>query len=370
MELDIRRESLSHLMYLTNTIVERRNTMPILANVKLSARDNTLHVSATDLEVSLIGQIEAEIKDEGEITVSAKFLHDIVKELPGDSVSLKTSKGERLEIRSGQSHFKVNGISSDEFPSIMGVNLLDPVTVEAKTLYQMLDKTAYAVSLDETRYNINGVYVEAVEAEQDAVRFVATDGHRLAMIETPSESLSIDKGVIIPRKGIQELKKVIENNEGVAKVAIHDGFFTVQCDNTTLGIRLIDGEFPDYKKVLPSEELTKITVDRSEFLSTVKRVSLITTDKQRSIRFALQGGKLSISSSSPEYGEAVETIDVNQEGSDVEIGFSARYIIDILSAMSTSEQIGISLSGDSGPGLFTANDDESYRCVVMPLRFE
>lgn len=369
MFLELGKDNLSHLLYLTNTIVERRNTMPILANVKLTADDAGLHVAATDLEVSLVGQTDANVSTPGTITVSAKFLYDIVKELPGDSVTLKSSSGERLEIESGQSHFKINGISSDEFPSLMGITIDDCVSVEAEKLFEMLDKTMYAVSMDETRYNINGVFAESME-DGSMLRFVATDGHRLAMIDRPSDGLALESGVIIPRKGIQELKKVLENNEGAAKVSVKDGFFTVQSGQITLGVRLIDGEFPDYRQVLPKETATVVTLDRNELLSTVKRVSLVTTDKSRSVRFKFESGTLTILSSSPEYGEASESISVEQDGEDVFIGFSARYVIDLLSAMSNCEKVTLKLSGDLGPGLFEGDNAQNYSCIVMPMRFD
>ncbi len=374
MQLVVKKESLSQLLYLTNTIVERRNTMPILANVKLTADDKSLHVTATDLEVSLVGSTAAEVTTPGTITVSAKFLYDIVRELPTDTVQLKSSKAERLEVEAGKSHFKVNGISSDEFPTVMGINLTQPVSVEAQKLFEMLDKTAYAVSLDETRYNINGVYAEVVDRAggdkgKKAIRFVATDGHRLALIDRPAEGLNLEK-VIIPRKGINELKKVLENNEGAALVSTANGFFTVQSNGVTIGIRLIDGEFPDYRQVLPKEKKTEVRVGRSEFLSTVKRVSLVTTDKSRSIKFRLSDKTLTVSSSSPEYGEAIESIPVDQDGEDVTIGFSARYVLDAVAAMGSAETVIIRLNGELGPGVFLGDSDEEYQCVIMPMRFD
>jgi len=347
--------------------------MPILANVKLTAENKSLQVTATDLEVSLIGSTEAEVITPGSITVSAKFLYDIVREMPIDTVTLKASKGERLEIEGGKSHFKINGISSDEFPTVMGVNLNNPVAVEALTLYEMLDRTAYAVSVDETRYNINGVYAEVVEREGNKgkknLRFVATDGHRLALIDREADGLKLEK-VIIPRKGLMELKKVLENNEGSALVSSANGFFTVQSGDVTIGIRLIDGEFPDYRQVVPKETKSTVLVDRSEFHATLKRVSLVTTDKSRSIRFKLAEGTLMISSSSPEFGEAVESISVKQDGEDVTIGFSARYLIDALSAMGSAETTIIKLNGELGPGVFMGDNDEGYQCIIMPMRFD
>jgi DNA polymerase-3 subunit beta len=177
-------------------------------------------------------------------------------------------------------------------------------------------------------------------------------------------------GVIIPRKGIQELKKVLEDNEGAAQVQVNEGFFTVQSGVVTLGVRLVDGQFPDYRQVIPADNQTRIEASKPELLAAVKRVSLVTTDKSRAIKFKLFDGTLTVSSSSPEYGEATESISVNQEGENITIGFSSRYVVDLLSAMQSAETVSIKLSGELGPAVFNGLDDELYTCIVMPMRFE
>ena len=374
MNFSISKEKLSQILYLTSTIAERRTTMPILANVNLTLDGNKLSVIATDLEISLVGEAEAAVKAPGSITVGAKVLYDIVRDLPSDTVTLHVSKGQRLEIEAGQSRFRINGISSDEFPSVVGTTLLNPIAVDALKLYEMLDRTVFCVSLDETRYNINGVCVEMLASpsrnDSATIRFVATDGHRLAMIDRPAEGLAFNESLILPRKGIQELKKVLENKEGVVYVGVNEGFFTTQCENVTIGIRLIDGQFPDYKQVIPVETTTKIELPRNDFYAAVKRVSLVTTDKSKTIKFRIVNGNMVVSSSSPEYGEASESLNVSQEGGDVTIGFSAKYVSDLLAAMSNAQTVTLKLNGEVGPGVFTGNDDELYTCIVMPMRFE
>lgn len=371
MQCTVSKEALSHLLYLTSTIVERKTTMPILAHVNLIAGEGSLSVLATDLEISLQGSIDAEVKTKGSITVSAKVLYDIVRELPSESVSMTLGKGNRVEIEAGQSRFKINGVSSDEYPTVVGTELKNSTAVDAGKLFEMLDKTAYSVSIDETRYNINGVYIEALnQGGKDFLRFVATDGHRLAMIDRPAEGLTLTQNVIVPRKGIQELKKLLEKEDGVANVGFNEGFFTVQCGKVTMGVRLIDGQFPDYRQVVPVETKTTVTAARSELQAAVKRVSLVTTDKSKTIKFRLVGGNLVVSSSSPEYGEASESVTVKQTGEDVTIGFSARYISELLQAMPLSSEATIKLCGELGPGLFQGSEDEFYSCIVMPMRFE
>ena len=374
MKFSIPQQIFNQLLYLCHAIVEKKNTMPILANVRLTAEEGKLAVAATDLEVSLVGEVEADISAPGSITIDAKVLYDIVKELPEQEIKAEVSSKQRLDIVCGQSRFKIIGTAAEEYPTVAGTQLKKPISVDAGKFHDMLDKTAFAVSSDETRYNINGVFVETIEGPlgpgQQCLRFVATDGHRMAMVDRPADGFSIDQAVIIPRKGIQELKRVLEGNEGAAKVAVDDGFFTVQSGNVTLGVRLVDGHFPDYRKVIPLDSRTSLSVDRTEFLSAVKRVSLVTTDKTKTVRCRVADGSLVISSSSPEYGEATETISVKHDGEDVTIGFSARYIIDLLGAMSASDSIYLKLCGEEGPGLFTGSEDELYTCLVMPMRFE
>ena len=373
MHFSIAKESFAKLLYLTNTIVEKKNTMPILANVKLTAEKDKLCIAATDLEVSLVGEAEANVRIPGTITVDAKMLYDIIRELPAQPITVSISKKQRVDIECAQSRFKINGVSADEFPSISGVTIFKPVSVDGGMFYEMLDKTSFAVSTDETRYNINGVFVDTTEGPlgpgKKCLRFVATDGHRLAMVDRPAEGFSLGEAVIIPRKGIQELKKVLEGNEGVVQVSVNEGFFSLQAGSITLGVRLVDGQFPDYRQVIPLENNTKVQVNRADLLAAIKRVSLVTTDKTRAVRLKLLQGNMLISSSSPEYGEASETLEIKQDGEDVSVGFSSKYLLDLLSAMPNSEVVNLGLSGDSGPGVFKGTEDELYSCIVMPMRF-
>lgn len=373
MNFSISKERLAHLLYLANSIVERRNTMPILANVKLTAEDGRLTVAATDLEVSLIGETECTVKTPGSVTVEARMIYDIVRELPNELITVALGKSLRLEIQCGKSEFRINGMAADEFPAVAGIVLKKPVSVDAKMFYEMFDKTAFAVSTDETRYNINGVLVETIQdrdLDKQMIRFVATDGHRLAMIDRPAEGFVLKESVIIPRKGIQEIKKVLEGNEGAANIEIREGFFSVQSGKVTIGVRLVDGQFPDYRQVLPNDCKASFFVDRAELLAAVKRVSLVTTDKTKAVRCRIEGDSLGLSSSSPEYGEASESIAIQKTGEDLVIGFSAKYLLDLLSSMGESSQVTVKLNGELGPGVFIGNENEQFSCIVMPMRFD
>lgn len=374
MDISISKESLSHFLYLAANIVERRTTMPIISHVKLTAENDTLSVAATDLEITLVGRADAQVKAAGGITVNAKVLGDIVRELPEDVVNLLVTEGARLEIQCGASRFVINGTSPEEFPALRGISLSTPLSVDARKLFEMFEKTAFAVSTDESRHIINGVFVEMVPqlglSGNPGIRFVATDGHRIAVIDRPADGLSVDHGVIIPRKGIYELKKVLEDNEGVAYVDIHDGFFTVQSDRVILGVRLIDGQFPDYRHSIPTQMTMKIELDRASFLSAVKRVSVVSTERSPAVKLRLFENSLVVSSFSLERGEASELIVLEYEGEGMSIGFNARYVLDVLTAMPTSNRVLIEFYGDEGPAIFSSNDDQLYRCLVMPMRFD
>lgn len=376
MNLSISKESLVQLSFLTSSLAQKKGSMPILANVLLDAtEDGKLRVVATDLEVSLKSEATAQVKTAGKVTVEAKVLYDIVKELPNFPITLNSSKKSRLEIECGQSRFKINCVSSDEYPEVQGLNLTNPATIKTKILSEMIDKTLYAVSTDETRFSINGIYAETIEGplgpKKMCLRFVATDGHRMAIIDRAAEGFELKKSVIIPKKGIQELRKVLEETiSEETRVSVDQGFLVVGAGPTTLGIRLVDGQYPDYKQVIPTDTTTKIMADRSQLLSAVKRVSLVTSDKSRAVKLKLVEGNLLVSSASPEYGEASENVEVKQDGQDVATGFSGRYLLDMLGSISNSSEVCIRLNGNSSPGVFTGDTDSLCEGIIMPMRFE
>ncbi len=372
MNLTIEKEKLAQLLYLSNSIVEKRNTMPIIANVKLSAEKSTLQVVSTNLEVNFLGEAECEVKQPGSTTLDARVFYDIVRELPNQPINLVLGKSHRLEMTCGQSTFRINGISGDEFPEINGTQLRSPVGIDIALLKEMLDQCSFAISTDETRYNINGVLVEFhQEAKRSLMRVVATDGHRLALVDREVASVTgLTDSVIIPRKGIYELRKVLETTEGTAEIEISEGFFSAQVGTIRLGVRLLDGRFPEYREVLPKEKKTSVLIDREALLSAVRRVSIVTTDKNRGVQFQVAGESITVTSSSPEHGEAKESVPCDKEGEDVSIGFSSRYVADILNALQSSESIRVEFNGEFGAGVFRAADHDDTVCVVMPMRFQ
>ncbi|MCC6220942.1 MAG: DNA polymerase III subunit beta [Deltaproteobacteria bacterium] len=373
MQIEVNQKELYHLLYLTSTIANRRNTMPIVGNVKLTAGNGTLQVLASDLCISLLGDMDANVLRPGTLTVDAKFIYEIVKELPEEVVHISSTEDCRLEIVSGNSRFKVSGAASSEYPSINGLALINPVSVDAPKLHEMINNTLYAISTDDTRVNITGVCAELLdeEGQKNKLRFIGTDGHRLAIIDRVIDGFDmLTHSVIIPKKGVQEIKKLLEGNEGVAYVAINNGFFTVKSKRVILGVGLINGEFPNYRRHIPTEFKTSIDVDRLEFLSVARRVALVTTENARNVILSVNDSDLRVSCCSEGFGEAVENMHVRQDGDNVTVAFNARYLVELISAMTSSETVNIKLNGEKGSGVFVGDGDPLYMCVVMPVRFE
>ena len=370
MEVKIPKSELNKALYLTQSIVERKTTMPILSNLLISASEGKLRIAATDLEITASTTVPANVEKGGSTTVSARVLADIVRELPDYEVSLKLLDGERLELKAGNSQLKMVGVSAEEYPSLPGMSNEVEGSIEGRQLLEMLNKTLYAVSHDETRFNLNGVCFEMVEEEGvQALRLVATDGHRLAMITRPVSNLQFNGKVIVPRKGLAELKKVLDVDEGTqVKVGILDGFFVVEGADTRISMRLIDGEFPDYGQVLPKDEGVDASVNGSELAHAVKRVALMVTDKGKCTKLDFSKDSLRVSSSSPELGEAKEDLPITYAGETLSLGFNAKYLIDVANSLEEEETLVIELHGELGPGKFSLEGDKSYIAIVMPMR--
>ena len=371
MELQISKNDLNKILGVIQNVVEKRNTMPILANVLLSASDGFLKVSATDLEISATAKAPAQIERVGSTTVNAKVLCDLVRELPDEQVHLKLGEGERLEVISGKSQMRIIGVSSEEFPSLPGLGLKVEAQLPSQQLVEMIAKTIYAVSADETRFNLSGICFELHEAEGDSakvLRMVATDGHRLAMINRSVDKLSFDESVLVPRKGLAEIKKLLDGEESGVGIGIQEGFMVVETETAKIAVRLIDGEFPDYNQVLPKQDGVQALVSSDELTHALRRVSLLVTDKTKGVRLDFTKDSLRISSSSPELGDASEEIGVEYGGDPLSIGFNAKYLLDIAASVEETTQLCIELNGELGPGKFFSGTDDSYFGIVMPMR--
>jgi DNA polymerase III subunit beta len=370
MNITVNRAELQRVLTVTQNIVEKRTTMPILANVLLKATSGHLHVSATDLEVTAITKTVAKVEEQGSLTVNAKVLHDIVRELVDEQVTLLCLEGDRLEITTGSSRLRINGVSAEEYPGLPGMSIGTQTYLPASEMLHMVNRTLYAVSLDETRFNLNGVCFEKIfEEGKDVLRLTATDGHRLAIVSRPIGQFNLTEPVIVPRKGLVEVKKLLDGQlDALVGMVISEGFFVVETTDTKVSMRLIDGEFPDYRQVVPRPSEIKAIVPVTPFVQALRRVSLLVTDKGKCVTMSFSQDLLKISSSSPELGEAVEQFPIEFQGDPLTTGFNARYLLDIANAAGTSETLVIELNGPLGAGKFYPQSDESAIAVVMPMR--
>ena len=348
-------------------IVERRGTLPILANVLIEARSEGITLAATDLEVGVVSTHAAEVEQEGSVTLAAKKLFEIIRELDEVEVQIMLEDGSRVRIESGSAHFSLLSISPEEYPTIPGRDGVTFVEIDANLLAEMIDRTIFATSTDETRYNLNGVYMELTEEER--LRFVATDGHRLAKIDkTPPSAVGfLKKGIIVPRKGMAEIRKLCDDTDGVVEIGLGEGFLIVCRPGLLLSSRLIDGEFPNYRQVMPQEFKIRVILERERLIHALRRIALLTHERSRGFRFVLKDGELELSASNPDLGEARESLPVDYTGDRFESGFNARYVLDALGAMSSKEVL-LELADELAPAQLRPADDTDHLAVVMPMR--
>jgi DNA polymerase III subunit beta len=373
MKLSIEKADLQRGLARLQAIVEKRSSMPILANVLVTAsgkgETGRLELAATDLEVGIRGAQPAKVQKPGALTISARKLYDIVRELPDETIALEATSNAYLELRCGRARFTLAGTDAEEYPSLPDFAPGRMVRLQAAVLSQMIEGTMYAASQDETRYNLNGVYFE-VAPETSRIRMVATDGHRLALVErTAGSDLSgLASGVIVPRKGLAELKRLVDEEDAdEVEIGFEGNSGLVKKGDVTLVMRLIEGEFPNYKQVIPKQSEHHLTVSAEALVRALRRVALLSAEHSRAVKVELAEGKLLLSSKTPDLGEAQEELDVDYAGPSVGIGFNARYLLDCLGALGAKE-IRLGLRDGGSPVEVRPTDDLESVAVVMPMR--
>jgi DNA polymerase-3 subunit beta len=372
MELQIGTDEFGRALYRAQGIVEKKSTMPILASVLLEAsEDGKLRVSAFDLEIGVQTTHPAEVHKPGSVALKHKELYDIVRSLPDRTAVLKREANNRVKLTSGAAEFNIVGQPAEDYPPFPRVEKVSFVTVEPATLLEMIEKTQFAISADETRHNLNGVYFETSEG---AVRMVATDGHRLSLVQRKLEGqFNLKRGVIVPRKGLFELRRLLsEDATGVCELGFTETSGVFRRGDVTMIMRLIDGIFPDYMQVIPKEADRTVTVDRPRLLETLKRMSLLSSDRStNAVRFELQEGSLRVTSQNPDLGDAREDIPVAYNGTPLQIGFNARYLMDVLQVVDAA-QMNVELCDELSPGVLKPAGDAAvgarYTAVIMPMR--
>ncbi len=362
-------KSLSHV----TSVVERRTTIPILSNVLLQASSNGIRFNATDLEREVIEQTSADVSQEGAVTVPAHLLHDIVRKLPdGAQVQLiRDGEHERVTLSSGQSRFALQSLPAEDFPDLAAGEMSHEFTIAAHDLKRLIEKTRFAISTEETRYYLNGIYLHAAAGEEGQpprLRAVATDGHRLAHVELDCpEGAAGMPGVIVPRKTVHELHRLLEDGASEVRVGISDTKVRFEIGAITLTSKLIDGTFPDYGRVIPKNNDKELRVSNAEFISAVDRVSTIASERGRAVKLAIEGEKLTLSVNNPEGGSATEEVDVAYSAEPLEIGFNARYLLDIANQLESDQAI-FRLADPGSPTMVQDSEDDSALYVLMPMR--
>lgn len=372
MKLSITKSELLKGLGRIQSIVERRNSMPILANVLLEASgkgdDGFLQLAATDLEVGIRGSHSATVEKAGGLTVSAKKVYEIIRELPDETVHLEATANSYLSIQCARAAFTLAGTAVEEYPTLPSFSPDSMVPVQAAVLSSMIERTMYAASVDETRYNLNGVYLEVLD--DGKIRMVATDGHRLAITDRAlgSDALKLASGVIIPRKGLAELKRLVDEEDAdEVELAFEGNSGLARRGGVSLVMRLIEGEFPNYQQVIPKGTKVALTLSTDALVRALRRVILLSSERSRAVKLEVSDGKLVISSNNPDLGDAQEELDIDYAGDDLTLGFNGRYLLDALGAMKTKEVI-LSFQDELSPAQLTPTDDEDCLSVVMPMR--
>jgi DNA polymerase-3 subunit beta len=371
MKATVERATLLKCLAHVQSVVERRNTIPILSNVLIEARETGLRLMATDLDLQIVETIPAQIGLNGATTVSAHTLFDIVRKLPeGSQVELATN-GERMSVVAGRAKFSLATLKRDDFPVIAETELPTQFTLAAGALRDLIDATRFAISTEETRYYLNGIYVHSPDGS-GRLRGVATDGHRLARIELDlPEGAEGMPGIIVPRKCVNEVRKLIDEFAADAPIEVALSPAKIRFrfpGDATLTSKLIDGTFPDYSRVIPTANDKRLVIDTRTLAEGVDRVAAIaTTEKTRAVKLALSGGKVTLSVTSPENGTASEDVPADYGAEPIEVGFNYRYLLDILGQLS-SDTVDVHLADAAAPTLIRSSDSSNALYVLMPMR--
>ena len=366
MKLTIDRMSLLRPLGHVQSVVERRNTIPILANVVLEAKSGALSMTATDMDMDIATEVGCSVVSDGTTTVSAHLLYDIARKLPdGSEVELAVADG-HATITAGRSNFRLPTLPVEDFPAINSTDSSVSFTVTAADMRDLIDATRFAISTEETRYYLNGIYLH--KTDEGDLCAVATDGHRLALTRQslPAGAAAMPS-IILPRKAVTELRKLLDDFDGDVTVALSDTRAEFTFGTVRLKSKLIDGTFPDYTRVIPQGNDRVMRVDAAAFSAAVDRVSTISSEKSRSVKLRLQPSMLNLSASSTDASSAVEELEVEYDGPEMEIGFNARYLLDIAGQVN-NEMVEFALADQGSPSLVRAPGDEATLFVLMPMR--
>ena len=371
MKLKVKKEFLLPLLGQVQTLLEKRTTLPVFANICIKAQDkNQALIQASDSELSFSAVFPAEIQKNDAFAINGKKFFEIVRELKDGFFEVSSLKNFQLEIKQDHSKFKVSGLNPEDYPAFPSFKKKNKQSFKVSELLNMIDKTLYCVSIDESRYHLTGVFMEQLSS---TFRFVSTDGHRMSLFDLKADKKDeqFKEGIIIPKKALQELKKMLSQGEDQDTVDfyIEKPSLLIQFKNQELNIRLIEGKYPDYKQLIPKEKNNKkIQIERELFQSALKRISVLTSARYKGVNFSFKDNKMSLYFSNAEVGEAFEELDCQYTyKEELKTRFNSKYVLDILNSM-TEDKIEISVLDSRSPGLIRPEGEDSYTCLVMPMK--
>ena len=364
MKFSATREALLKPLQAVIGVVERRQTMPILANLLLVVKDGQLSITATDLEVELVANVVVDADADGEITVPGRKLLDICRALPDEAEIAILLTGDKLAVRSGRSKFSLTTLPASEFPTVEDISSSEAVEVPQATLVKLFEKTHFSMAQQDVRYYLNGLLIET---GKKVLRAVATDGHRLALCEVALENAAApEQQVIVPRKGVLELQRLL-SGEGSVELELGSNHIRAQLDGIRFTSKLIDGRFPEYERVIPAEADNELVADREAFRGALQRTAILSNEKYRGIRLIIRDNGVVLQAHNPEQEEAEEELEVNYKGEDIEIGFNVNYLLDALGAIE-SDEVTLSIVDGNSSCLLREPGKHDCKYVVMPMR--
>ena len=373
MKVSVNSSALLTALQHVHSVVERRNTIPILSNVLLEAKEQGIFLTATDMDIQVLESIEGkdtDITQMGTVTTSAQMLYDIVRKLPANiQVELFSESSEKLAIKASSTAFALNCLPAEDFPSFPSEDFKTSFEIKSSDLIRLIDKTSFAMSMEETRYYLNGIYMHTIEADgKSYLRTVATDGHRLARVDMnlPEGAGSIP-GVIIPRKTILEIRKLLEDGKDKVTLSLDETRISCSFEKVKLISKLLDGTFPDYTRVIPEGNEKVVNVSNQMLLEAVDRVSTVSTDKSRAIKINVDNDNITITANNPDQGSASENLAVEYKGDRVEIGFNSKYVLDVARQIKGKNMV-IKMSDPVSPTLVFDEEDKDALFVLMPMR--
>jgi DNA polymerase III subunit beta len=370
MEIKVNRDSLFKSVSKVQSIIEKRSNMPILSMILISADDRSVNISATDLEISMQQKIEANVITAGSITISGRKLFEILKESKSNDISIKEKENNWVYISDDKTQYNLACMSAEEYPVFVEPEHVDMVEMECTALADMINKTIYAITLEEAGYKLSGVYTERIKRDEISfLRMVSTDGHRLSLVDKKIDDLDkikMEKGVMIPKKGLLELNKLTSEGEKIS-IGFKENNCVAKNENSLVVIRLLESKFPDYREVISIELKNSISLNRNELLDGMKRMMILSSESSKGVQITLHNNIMELVSINPDLGDVKDNIKIDYPGDSVEMGFNSKYFVDVLQSME-SETVIIGFNDNSSPCMLRGEDDKGFLGLIMPMR--